>query len=320
MSCAVDIVIINWNSRDLLRECISSINDLNLENVDAVNIYVIDNDSSDDSLQDLPKSNDPRLQLQIVKNDTNKGFGVACNQGANLGRAEYILFLNPDVRLEPNALSEPLLHLKHHSRDAVCGISLVNQKDEVSRCCARFPRPVDFYARSLGLDRLFPNIFSDYLLTKWNHLDSRNVDHVIGAFYLARRSVFEAVGGFDESYFLYFEDLDLSKRISDAGFGLYYLSSVRSFHEGGGSSKQIMARRLFLSLLGRHRYARKHFSSYHWMLLMICTLIFEPIVRLIYAITRFSIYELKTTLIATYMLWRWTLISMTTSKNYLGPR
>ena len=319
MKRSIDIIIVNWNSGNRLRECIHSVNQVDLSEISSATIYIVDNNSTDNSLQTLPKSTDPRIQLRLIKNRANKGFGVACNQGAKLGQSDYILFVNPDVRLEKNAVAEPLRYLESNPDFGACGIALKDDRGDVSRCCARFPQPIDFYARSLGLDKVFPSVFKDYMMIDWDHVDSRKVDHVIGAFYLVRRPVFESIGGFDENFFLYFEDLDLSKKISGSGFHIYYLGNVHSYHEGGGSSKQILARRLYLSLLGRLKYARKHFGILHWFFLTCFTLFLEPLVRFGYALARLSLTDFKASGGAALMLWRWALTSLFTAQKTSVP-
>jgi len=142
-------------------------------------------------------------------------------------------------------------------------------------------------------------------MAEWGHAQTREVDHVIGAFFLVRRVVFEALGGFDERFFVYLEDLDFSRRASNAGWSSVYLADAQAFHAGGGTSNQIKARRLFYSLRNRLLYAFKHFSWPEAMLVMFATLLIEPFSRAALALLRWSWSGLKETWAAYGMLWNW---------------
>jgi GT2 family glycosyltransferase len=127
---------------------------------------------------------------------------------------------------------------------------------------------------------------------------------VIGAFFLVRKSVFEELGGFDERFFVYLEDLDFSYRAAKAGWGSYFLSSVRIFHHGGGTSHQIKARRLFYSLRSRLLYGFKHFSIPGGAGSGLVCLLIEPFVRSFHALLRGSTSTIIETLQAYGMLYR----------------
>jgi len=157
-------------------------------------------------------------------------------------------------------------------------------------------------AYSLGLNRVLPRFCPAYQLTDWPHSDSRQVDHVIGAFYLVRRGLFELLGGFDERFFVYLEDLDFSLRASKAGFSSYYLAEARAFHKGGGTSDQIRATRLFYSHRSRLLYAFKHFNLFSAIVLLVCTTAIEPFPRMLRAALRRSKSEMIETLSAHWRL------------------
>ena len=167
---------------------------------------------------------------------------------------------------------------------AVCGIRLTDANGLTARSCARFPGWQTFVTTSLGLNQIAPRWFPGYILRQWDHEDSRRVDHVIGAYYLVRRQVFEKVGGFDERFFVYLEDLDLSRRIHAAGWRVLYDADTAAFHLGGGSSRSILARRLYYSLSSRLQYARKHFPITGMLWVYLAILIADPLIRLVRAV------------------------------------
>ena len=141
-------------------------------------------------------------------------------------------------------------------------------------------------------------------MAEWDHAVSRDVDHVIGAFFLVRRRLFESLGGFDERFFMYLEDLDFSLRARQAGWRSTYLVDARAEHTGGGTSAQVKTARLFYALRSRRLYVRKHFAPLPAASLMAGTLLLEPFPRMARALARASISEARETMGAFAMLWR----------------
>jgi GT2 family glycosyltransferase len=156
----------------------------------------------------------------------------------------------------------------------------------------------------MGLDAIFPMALKGYVMTEWDHEQSASVDHVIGAFYLVRRSVFEELRGFDERYFLYLEDLDFSFRARKAGWHSYYLAEGHAYHVGGGTSSQVKAARLFYSLRSRILYAFKHFGRASATLVLMGTMLIEPFCRLARGLLRCSKEEILDTIRGYSMLWK----------------
>jgi N-acetylglucosaminyl-diphospho-decaprenol L-rhamnosyltransferase len=282
---AVHVVIVNWNSGDQLVECLQSFAAIADDAVDVVRITIVDNASVDGSLDPL-STVEPRLPLSIIRNDANRGFAAACNQGAAGSNAELLLFLNPDTRLMPAALEAPARFLREPANQAVgiVGIQLVGAAGEVARNCARRPHPVAMIGQSLGLDRLMPRWFPPHFLTEWDHGETRAVDQVMGAFCLIRRTVFEQLGGFDERFFVYYEDLDLAVRAKDLGWDSVYLASVRAFHRAGGTTQSIPGRRLFYFARSRILFALKHFGPVAASGVIAASLLIEPVARSVHAL------------------------------------
>jgi len=190
-----------------------------------------------------------------------------------------------------------------HAKVGICGVQLLDEVGHVSRSCARFPSVTGFSAHAAGLVRFFPRF--GHAMAEWDHAETRPVDQVIGAFFLVRRELFEALRGFDECFFVYFEEVDFSYRASQAGWHSVYLADVQAFHAGGGTSNQVKARRLFYSLRSRLLYAFKHFSWVGAVVVLLATLSVEPLSRSALALLRRSWSGLKETWAAYGMLWRW---------------
>ncbi len=303
MAASLDIIIVNWNAGGQLRDSLESINNAaNRDSFELSRVVVVDNaswDGSADGLEDL------RLPLSVIRNTENRGFAGACNQGAKGSRADYLLFLNPDTHLYRDSLSKPLIFMEKTCSQGIgiVGIQLLDDNGEIAYTCARFPTPGRFVSKMLGLDRLFPHVFPSHFMSDWDHRESREVDHVMGAFFLIRCSIFKELNGFDEQFFVYLEDLDFSFRARQAGWRSFYFADAKAHHKGGGTSEKAKAMRLFYSLQSRIFYGYKHFGWWPATCLMMGTLLLEPLARFILSAFQRSIVEIKETSKGYSILW-----------------
>lgn len=295
----VRIVIVNWNSGELLRRCVASIARYGGPAVERV--VIVDNGSTDRSAE----LEEAGVLLEILRKGENLGFARASNLGAAGAETEYLLFLNPDAALGPGTIDTVLAFMASPAAAGIgiCGIRLTGETGETQRHCARLPSARTFIGAATGLGALFPRLFPPLLMTGFDHLDSRPVDHVIGAFYLIRRPLFEKLGGFDERFFVYLEDLDLSRRARGAGQSVYYLAEATAFHKGGGTSEQVKAQRLYYALSSRLLYGFKHFRAGGAWAVAAATLLVEPFARLARALLRLSGREAGEALRAAAWLW-----------------
>lgn len=296
----IDIVIVNWNAGVQLKECIDSVLEHNIGQVSR--IVVVDNGSADgsaDLVAELP-------MVELIRTGANLGFGAACNIGAKAGRSPYILFLNPDTRIEANSISVPLAFMEEvdNSKVGICGIQLVDEQGQISRSCAHAPSLSRLVSSAIGLNKISGLRNTGMAMVTWEHKDTQQVDQVIGAFYFIRRSVFEKFEGFDERFFVYFEEVDVAKRSKDLGWSSWYLTEAKAFHAGGGTSQQIKAHRLFYSLRSRLLYAFKHFPAWQAYLLVAVTFLLEPFTRSAWCLIRGDIAGVKHTWSGFRMLWQ----------------
>src|SRR5689334_12149480 len=155
MDHSVHVIIVNWNSGQQLGECLSSLAAVRDEA--ALRVTVVDNASSDGSLDGLPT---PAIPLAVTRNTLNRGFGAACNQGAAGSDSEFLLFLNPDARLMPGSLAGPVAYLRasEHEAIGIVGIRLLDENGTVARNTARAPTAASMVGNSIGLDRLLPAV------------------------------------------------------------------------------------------------------------------------------------------------------------------
>lgn len=299
----LSIIIVNWNSGNQLAACISSIKYAAAALDDEWEVIVVDNASSDDSLAEISKLSG---RLKLVKNAQNRGFAAACNQGASLARGHYLLFLNPDTRLFTDSLAKPISFMEAHASQGVgiCGIRLLDDEGKTTTCASRFPGLRVMMGSLLGLSVCFPRLFPPHLMRPIELTTNQFVDQVTGAYFLVRHRVYDACGGFDEQFFVYYEEVDFSLRAMQKGFASYLVADVTAFHRGGGCSEQVKATRLFYSLRSRIQYARKHFSLTDitglWLVMAI-----ELPVRIVRAIIHLSLGEIKDTAAAYILLARY---------------
>lgn len=297
----IDIIIVNWNSGDQLRRCLTSIDRFGDDVLSKV--VIVDNGSVDGSADCLDGFG---FGLKVKKNRENLGFARACNQGARECTASYMLFLNPDTELFLNSLTVPLSFLSstENSDTGICGIQLIDENGQVAPSCARFPSLSRFIVPAIGLNKLPGLKGAGVHMDDWDHLANRSIDHVIGAFFFMRRRVFESLKGFDERFFLYLEDLDFSLRARRAGWKSFYIADAQAFHKGGGTSQRVKAKRLFYSLRSRLLYGFKHFPRWQAWILFGVMAMGEPLCRSIYSLFRGGTADVRNTLAGYGMLYR----------------
>jgi N-acetylglucosaminyl-diphospho-decaprenol L-rhamnosyltransferase len=302
---SIHVIIVNWNSGKQLVECLESFASVADDAVSLARVTVVDNASTDGSLDEATRLT-ATLPLAIIRNRDNIGFAAACNQGAAGSTADFLLFLNPDTRLTPGSLAAPAQFLSDRANETtgIVGIQLVDSDGIVARSCARRPRPLAMIGQSLGLDRLVPSVFPPHFLTDWDHRQTRSVDQVMGAFCFIRRPLFQALGGFDERFFVYYEDVDLAVRAQAHGRQSVYLATAQAYHRGGGTTASVKDRRLYYFLRSRILFGLKHFGRGAAIALIIATLVVEPAVRMVHALWSRRLAEVGEIARAVAMLWR----------------
>jgi N-acetylglucosaminyl-diphospho-decaprenol L-rhamnosyltransferase len=245
---AVDVVVVSYNSRGELRRCVEPLTAL-----DDVHVIVVDNASSDGSLETVAD-----LAVDGIGLDRNGGFSHGCNTGWRAGQAPYVLFLNPDARIDPGSLEALAAVLEENAAVGAVAPRIVHDDGTLDYSQRRFPRLRSTYARALFLHRVFPAAsWTDELIRDAGaYAATRMPDWVSGACVLVRRSVLEELDGFDEGFFMYCEDIDLCRRLWSARHELVYEPRAVVSHEGGASAPR--ASLLPVLAASRIRYARKH--------------------------------------------------------------
>jgi len=288
----LSVVIVSWNVRDLLRRALSSLLVArysllvasNLSSVDwssratsneqpatRMEIIVVDNASSDGSAQ-MVAAEFP--QIRLLRNDTNLGFTRANNQGLAVSRGRYVLFLNPDTEVVGDALHTMVTYMDTRPDVGVLGPQLRYPDGSIQPSRRRFPTLATAFLESTLLEQWWPDnpAVRHYRMADCPDEQEQDVDWVVGAALLARREVLDTIGGFDEGFFMYSEELDWCKRAKAAGWRVVYLPSAKVIHYEGKSSEQVVAARHIHFQTSKLRYFRKYHgplaaSLLRWFLL-----------------------------------------------------
>jgi GT2 family glycosyltransferase len=264
------VVVVSFNTRDLLRECLSA---LYAELAGISNeVFVVDSASRDGSA-DMVEREFPAVRL--VRSEVNLGFGGANNKAFALAKGRYVVLLNSDAFLRAQALRLSIAHMDAEPRVALGGARLIGRDGSWQASARMFPSPLNDFLSLSGLAAKFPKSrFLGRQDRTWaDQNQPADTDWVPGAFSIIRRTVLEEVGYFDERFFLYYEEVDLCRRIRKAGHLVRYWPDVVVVHWGGESSKTVKTLRMSRSgaqlELWRIRsgflYYRKHHGSAAWV-------------------------------------------------------
>ena len=249
---AMSMAIVSFNTRDLVAQCVTS-----ALAAHPGQVIVVDNASQDATVEMLHAE---FPGVTVIANDVNRGYGAAANQAVAASCAPAVLLLNSDTVVAPDCVATLAGYLAAHPSVAVVGPRLANADGSLQRSTYPFPSAADMVLGETGLHRLVRRIpgLRERFLRTWRHDVARPVPWVLGAALAIRRAPFELVGGFDESYFLYSEEVDLCRRLKTAGFETHYAPVTTVVHYGGESTRQLgegMRRQLIMSKAG---YLRRH--------------------------------------------------------------
>lgn len=250
----LSIVIVNWNTRDLLEGCLRSIGN---ETLVSHEIWVVDNGSSDGSA-DMVRDEFPGVRL--IANAGNRGFAAANNQAFPLCQGEYVLLLNSDTIVLDGALDRMVAFMHPNPHVGALGCKLLNADGTLQ------PSAHHFYGtwRSLIENRLVQMVWRRRhahtpFLTFWDHGSVREVDWVCGAVLMVRREVLHRAGGLDEDFFMYGEEIDWQWRMKRANRRVFFMPNAQIVHFGGASSSQAVSHMRRLEYQSRERFVAKHY-------------------------------------------------------------
>jgi len=279
MQNKVSIVIVSYNTKDFLRACLASISDHYPGLLPRVT--VVDNASGDGTVSSV-ETEFPEVRL--IKNSANLGYARAVNQGIEASDTPYVLVLNPDIEVRAGSVENMVTFMDSHGDAGIAGARLVYPDGTLQPSCRTFYTLPVVLLRRTFLGKLFPNAKAvrDHLMADWDHKTNRPVDWVIGASMIVRKEAFERVGGMDERFFLYLEDVDWCSRMRKHGYRVYYVADAEMKHHHRRESARLLPDRKFMAhLLSTFRYYDKWGSGAYalkrerWLMWLIVTLVMD---------------------------------------------
>ncbi|MDX9847095.1 MAG: glycosyltransferase [Tenuifilaceae bacterium] len=255
----LSVVIVNYNVKYFLEQCLISV--FNAAKDIDTEVFVVDNASADGSCQ-MVRNRFPSVKL--IENTENHGFSYANNQALRLARGEYVLILNPDTVVEESTFSQCIGFMKAHHEAGSLSVKMIDGKGKFLPESKRaLPSPSVSFYKIFGFSRLFPKskTFARYHLGHLNPDEVNEIEILPGAFMFIRKSALDKAGLFDESFFMYGEDIDLSYRILKSGFKNYYFPKTTIIHYKGESTKKGSINYVLVFYRAMMIFARKHFTQ-----------------------------------------------------------
>jgi GT2 family glycosyltransferase len=266
----ISILIVSWNVRDLLRQCLASVASSKFQVTDWDNLkpetvqletIVVDNASSDGTVEML-RTEFPHVR--VIANTENVGFTRANNQALAIAQGRYFFLLNPDTELHPNALQTLYAYAETHPEVGIIGPRLFYGDGTPQSSRRRFPTLATAFLESTKLQQWFPRnrVLARYYVLDTRDDETQDVDWVTGAAMFVRRAVYEHIGGLDEAFFMYSEELDWCYRAKRAGWRIVYLPTAQVIHHEGKSSEQVVAARDIHFHSSKVRFFRKYHGAF----------------------------------------------------------
>lgn len=251
----LSVVVVNWNTKEMLKGCLESV--FSSFTQTPKEVIVVDNHSIDGS-QEMVKKEFPNARL--IENKDNLGFSRACNQGIEESQSEYVAVLNSDTLVSPAAFGQIVDFMDKHEQAGIAGPKLLDEDGSVQLSCRNFPSFKEAAGHAFAgiLNQANPYTRS-YRLADWDHQTVREVDWVSGACMVLRKKALEEVGLFDESYFMYLEDVDLCYRMHQAGWKVYFYPDAQVTHISGQSSRKRSA----AAIIEHQKSIYRFYSNYY---------------------------------------------------------
>lgn len=230
----ISIIIVSYNTKDILRKCLESLF-LN-KGKHNIEVFVVDNNSNDNSASMVRED---FRNIILIENSNNKGFAAANNQAYEKSIGDYVILLNPDAYIKPDAIDNSVDFMESHPECGICGGRLVNLENQLDPSARKFPNSLYKLFTISGLSNKFPSskIFGKGDFKHFDHNTVIEVDWVPGTFAIYRKKMLENTGFLDNRFYIYYEETDLCLRVKRAGWKIYFIPNAEVIHVGGASSK-----------------------------------------------------------------------------------
>jgi GT2 family glycosyltransferase len=251
----LSIIVVSWNTKPAILDCLRSIGEFPPSVT--FEIIVVDNASIDGSVAAIRRE---FPQVIVLANGENRGFAVANNEGIAQAKGQYLLLLNPDTIVHRGALDSMVYFMDENADVGVCGPLLLNSDGTIQRSVRRFPgfRAALYRNTFLQSAGFFRGQYRTYMMSDFAHDRTMDVDQVMGAAFMTRRSVLDRIGLLDERFFMYYEEVDFCRRAKHTGWRVVFLPQARITHVGGASSDQAPVSIDVMRLTSLIAYFRKH--------------------------------------------------------------
>ena len=251
----ISIIIVSWKVKEKLRENLAALF-ANSHEV-SFEVFVVDNNSADGTVEMLRRE---FSLVRVIANDENAGFAKANNQAIKEANGNFVLLLNPDMKIKSDTLIKMTEWMKQTPQASVAGCRLLNKKNETIKQVRRFPTVWDQLAIVLKLPHLFPKILDHYIIADFDYDKPARVDSIRGGFFMMRKEMIKRVGFLDEQFFVWFEEVDYCRRVREAGGEVWYTPAAECLDYVGQSFKQVprgIAQRYFRDSM------LKYFKKWH---------------------------------------------------------
>lgn len=259
MGVKLAVIIVNYNVKYFLKQCLESVyNSIHLENIQ---VYVVDNDSKDGSVEMVAES---FPEVKLIENKNNVGFSTANNQAIKETKAEYVVLLNPDTLVQSDSFMKVIDFMDQHPDAGGLGVKMIDGNGKFLPESKRgLPTPQVAFYKIFGFSKLFPKSkkFGQYHLGYLDKDQTHSIDVLSGAFMVMRKETLDKVGLLDEDFFMYGEDIDLSYRITQGGYKNYYYPETTIIHYKGESTKKSSVNYVYVFYKAMAIFAKKHFET-----------------------------------------------------------
>ncbi|MNN23643.1 N-acetylglucosaminyl-diphospho-decaprenol L-rhamnosyltransferase [compost metagenome] len=260
----LSVLIVNYNTCRLTMDCLRSVVDSTTTY--SYEIIVVDNASSDDSVETIAAE---FPDVHLIANQENTGFARANNQAMAVARGRYVLLLNSDTIVQGDTFQTMISYMDEHKELGAAGCKVILPDGSLDKACRRgFPTPSASFYYAFGLSKLFPNHprFNQYQLGYLDPNETYPIDCLVGAFMMVRQETIQQVGGLDETFFMYGEDVDWCYRIKQAGYGIHYHPATYIVHYKGASSRRKPLKIIYEFHRAMWVFHRKHYKAkYSWI-------------------------------------------------------
>lgn len=285
----ISVILVTWNSSDEISGCINSVLKNHSSDNSEIEIIVVDNNSTDDTKTKLEGLKNLNNNIRLIINKENVGFTKACNQGIELSAGENILLLNPDTEIVNNAIGKMAAKLNSEDEIGAVAPKLLNEDGSIQKSCRTFPEYKDMFFEMTLLSKLFPEskTFSRWKMNYFDHNTECRVEQPMAAALMIKKNVLNNIDNFDERFKMFFNDVDICKKIYDSGKSIIFYPEAEVIHIKGVSIYKDRVKMIRIWNKDCSEYFKKyHYNIILYNLLKSCLTLSGAVRILLYKLTK----------------------------------